>query len=198
MPGRNVKNIGDKLRNERESKGLTIEDVVRDTNIAKKYLAALENEDFAIFPAEAYILGFLKNYGDYLGLDSAELKSQYQILKIQEQPVPVEQLLRSSSQLPRVLITVLIAVAGLALLGGSVYFVVTGHLSKSNAANTGVISRAPADYTLTDASIQKRFYKNDTVSIPVLGNDYKVTVSSLGEIVTVTTPVGDYKLGLND
>ena len=34
-------------------------------------------EDFSIFPGEAYLIGFLRNYADYLELDSAEVVGLY-------------------------------------------------------------------------------------------------------------------------
>jgi hypothetical protein len=48
-----------------------------DIKIRHKYLEAMENEDFGILPGKAYIKGFLKNYAGYLGLDAAEMMSQY-------------------------------------------------------------------------------------------------------------------------
>ena len=67
-----VESLGDKLRTARESKGYTYSHVGRETNIAIRYIEALENEDFSKFPGEPYILGFLRNYGEYLGLDVDE------------------------------------------------------------------------------------------------------------------------------
>lgn len=65
--------IGDELRIVREKKGLSLLDVEEGTKIRAKYLEAIENEDFDIIPGKVYIKGFLKNYAEYLGLDSHEL-----------------------------------------------------------------------------------------------------------------------------
>ncbi|UCF69611.1 MAG: helix-turn-helix domain-containing protein, partial [Acidobacteriota bacterium] len=49
-----VTSIGEKLSRERESRGATIEDMVRRTGIGRSYLQALENNDFAALPGRAF------------------------------------------------------------------------------------------------------------------------------------------------
>jgi len=39
------------------------------TKIRGKYLRALEDEQFAVLPAQTYVKGFLRTYAEYLGLD---------------------------------------------------------------------------------------------------------------------------------
>ena len=72
-----MESIGEKLKTSREAKALSIDQIARDTNIAKRYILALEHEDFEIFPGEPYLLGFLRNYSDYLGLDANEMIALY-------------------------------------------------------------------------------------------------------------------------
>ena len=57
----------------RRARAITLEDVERDTHVSRRYLAALENEDFTIFPAPVYARGFLRTYSRYLGLNPDEL-----------------------------------------------------------------------------------------------------------------------------
>jgi len=61
-----VESLGDKLKSTRERKGYSYDFVGKETNIARRYLEAMENEDFSQFPGESYLLGFLRNYGEYL------------------------------------------------------------------------------------------------------------------------------------
>jgi hypothetical protein len=53
----------------RQARGLTLEDAERNTRIAKKFLIALEDHNYAIFPAPVYARGFLRSYCRYLGID---------------------------------------------------------------------------------------------------------------------------------
>ena len=69
-------NIGEVLRSHREAKGLTIIDVASATRISKKYLQALEDENFLFIPSIVYAKGFLKTYAMYLGLDPKPLTEQ--------------------------------------------------------------------------------------------------------------------------
>ena len=63
-----MRSLGDKLKSTRETKGYTFDYISRETNIDTRYLEALETENFAVFPGEPYLQGFLRNYGEYLGL----------------------------------------------------------------------------------------------------------------------------------
>jgi len=65
--------LGNTLSRARRARAITLEDVERDTHVSRRYLQALENEDFAIFPAPVYARGFLRTYARYLGLNPDEL-----------------------------------------------------------------------------------------------------------------------------
>ncbi|MCK7539835.1 MAG: helix-turn-helix domain-containing protein [Marinilabiliales bacterium] len=63
--------------------GLDLDRVSDDTNIAKRFLSALEEENFTVFPGDPYVMGFIRNYAEYLGLEPREL-----ISGLQEHPNP--------------------------------------------------------------------------------------------------------------
>ncbi len=64
--------LGQLLTRAREARGLTLEDAERDTRISRRYLQALEDEEFEAIPAPVYARGFLRSYSQYLGLDPQE------------------------------------------------------------------------------------------------------------------------------
>ena len=72
-----IKRVGAYLKEAREAKKLSIKEVARQTNITGKYLEALENEDYSQFPGETYALGFLRNYSEFLNLDTDHLMQLY-------------------------------------------------------------------------------------------------------------------------
>lgn len=49
---------------------MSLEDVEKATRIRRKFLEAIENDDYTIIPSLAYARGFIKNYSEFLGLDS--------------------------------------------------------------------------------------------------------------------------------
>jgi transcriptional regulator with XRE-family HTH domain len=69
--------LGRLLTRAREARGLTLEDAERDTRISRRYLAALEAEQFEIIPAPVYARGFLRSYSQYLGLDPQEALAMF-------------------------------------------------------------------------------------------------------------------------
>lgn len=87
-----MKSLGDTLKTARESRGISMDQAIHETNISRNYLEALENEDFDEFPAEAYLIGFLRNYSDFLGLDADKIVGQYKNYKLSEEPTPIEEL----------------------------------------------------------------------------------------------------------
>ncbi len=64
--------LGTLLVRAREARGLTLEDAERDTRISRRYLQALEAEQFDVIPAPVYARGFLRSYSQYLGIDPQE------------------------------------------------------------------------------------------------------------------------------
>ncbi|HYM69014.1 MAG TPA: RodZ domain-containing protein [bacterium] len=73
----NILGIGERLRNAREARGLSLDDVEAATRIRRRYLEALEDEAFDRLPGPAYVRGFLNGYASYLGLPSEEIASMY-------------------------------------------------------------------------------------------------------------------------
>ena len=83
-----MESFGKLLSEAREKKQLSYETVEAETKILKRYLEALEDEQLDVFSGETYILGFLRNYSDYLGCDTNHLISLYHAKILQETPVP--------------------------------------------------------------------------------------------------------------
>ncbi len=82
--------LGRVLSEARVQRGLTLEDCERDTRISKRYLDALEREDWKVFPAPVYSRAFLRTYAQYLGLNPAELMRAFQAQA--EEPPPFQPL----------------------------------------------------------------------------------------------------------
>lgn len=70
--------IGDKLRSARKAKGMSIEDVEKITKIQRRYLAAIENNEFDQLPGDFYVRAFIRQYADVVGLDGKELLEDFQ------------------------------------------------------------------------------------------------------------------------
>ncbi|MCX7775705.1 MAG: helix-turn-helix domain-containing protein [Spirochaetaceae bacterium] len=77
--------IGHIFRNARVERGLTLEQVADDTNIATRYLQAIESDNFDIFPGEIYATGFIRLYAEFLDLDASALIRSFREEKTEHQ-----------------------------------------------------------------------------------------------------------------
>ena len=115
--------LGNTLSRARRARGITLEDAERDTHVSKRYLQALETEDFSIFPAPVYARGFLRTYSRYLGLNPEELIRVFPNGNLTVDITPLPTVVRPTSQFVNVnwivagLVTLFLLGAGLLLLG---------------------------------------------------------------------------------
>ncbi len=61
--------IGEILRRARLKKNVTLDQVSHSIHLQKKYLEAIERNDWSVFASNVYILGSLRQYADYLDLE---------------------------------------------------------------------------------------------------------------------------------
>lgn len=71
--------IGAYLRQKRTEEHLTLQQVAEHTGIREQYLTALEEGNFSFIPGDVFIRGFLRNYGNYLGLDGNLVVEAYRM-----------------------------------------------------------------------------------------------------------------------
>lgn len=69
--------VGQRLREERIKKGLTIEAVSKEIRIRAAFLSAIERGEYQKLPSSAYIHGFIKNYADFLDLPKREILAMF-------------------------------------------------------------------------------------------------------------------------
>ena len=194
-----MESIGLKLKASREQLGYTVEQIARETNIAKSYLIALEAEDFEAFPGETYLLGFMRNYSEYLGIDPEEMVNLYRNMMIQEQPAPMEELLDTGRSVPMWLPIAVVALLGLGALG--YFYIYPNYLAGDSAPKASVQPEQPAVqqaadnvYAFTDEVIEKRFRSGDAVSYDLDGSSYLVSLKEVGEQAVFDTPSGEVRL----
>ncbi len=189
-----MESIGEKLRGAREEKGYSIDQVARDTNIARRFVEALEREDFSVFPGDPYVLGFLRNYADYLGLDPEKVVTLYKNLKIQEQPIPVEELIkRKKKKLPLGLIALVVLAVALLGAGGYGIFSFLQSRSESTGRQTAEAEAGETkvpDYEMREEILEQPFEVGELIRIHLGDETADLLVESVGE--TVTLAHGDW------
>ena len=77
--------FGDKLRREREMRGVTLAEMSESTKISKRWLQALEDEQFEILPGGVFNRGFVRSYARFLGINEEQAVADY-VAASNEQP----------------------------------------------------------------------------------------------------------------
>jgi len=79
--------FGDRLRREREMRGITLEEITESTKISRRHLEALESEHFDQLPGGVFNKGFVRAYARFLGIDEDRAVADYSAAS-NEQPEP--------------------------------------------------------------------------------------------------------------
>ena len=68
-----IKEIGERFKRERKRLNLSLKEVENATSIRSAYIEAIEEGRKERFLSPVYMLGFLKQYANFLGLDGEEM-----------------------------------------------------------------------------------------------------------------------------
>ncbi len=139
--------LGEKLRQAREARGISISEVAEQTRISSLYLESIENDNYKPLPGGIFNKGFVKSYAKFIGVDEQEALSDYARLA-SENEIATEHDLKvyrpevltddnsSRSMLP----TIVFAGIILALMTGGILFVLNylqnPENSQTNSGNT--------------------------------------------------------------
>ncbi|WP_419961681.1 helix-turn-helix domain-containing protein [Psychrobacillus sp. BM2] len=71
--------LGARLKEARVAKGYSIDDLQEITKIQKRYLAGIEEGNYATMPGAFYVRAFIKQYAEAVGLNGDELLETYKL-----------------------------------------------------------------------------------------------------------------------
>jgi transcriptional regulator with XRE-family HTH domain len=123
-----VSTLGETLRAQREKKGITLDQAAGDTRIREKFLHALESGDYQSLPGAVYTKGFLRNYAEYLDLETDGLIQMYTRERGQPEPSqartfkPYRPVMRQSLIFRPVVFVPVIVIAAVGLFLGYIYY----------------------------------------------------------------------------
>jgi transcriptional regulator with XRE-family HTH domain len=69
--------FGEEMRKEREIRSISLKEIADATKISKRYLEAIEKDDYKVLPAAVFTRGFVREYARYLGLNPDEAVNRY-------------------------------------------------------------------------------------------------------------------------
>lgn len=203
--------IGDKLRSARKAKGMSIEDVEKITKIQRRYLTAIENDDFDQLPGDFYVRAFIRQFADVVGLNGKELLADYKSEVPEAKPEEyvensidnkserIKETTNSRKGLWRNYLPQIATVVGIVLVILVVYIVYTRFFTGTNqqsanqAENVTVSSHIKSSKSKT-SSKKKSTPKTTTseVKISSLGNNsYRVSGLKSNRTLTLGTTKND-------
>ncbi|HEY0044964.1 MAG TPA: helix-turn-helix domain-containing protein [Allosphingosinicella sp.] len=68
--------VGARLKAAREAKAISLDDIARQTRIPVRHLEHIERSEWEALPAITYSVGFVRSYGNAVGLDGAALGAE--------------------------------------------------------------------------------------------------------------------------
>lgn len=184
-----MESYGEILRKAREEKGLDYAAISKETSISRDYLKGLEEEDTAVFPGEPYLVGFLRNYAEYLGVDHTKLLTLYHAKQLQETPPPLALTKREKP----VFLAPLLVILGLILGAGIVVLVFFIFASQEKKVEENIeIAKGNTfkKYELTEKTFQGRVYKGDQFVLGSADGNIILTVAATEGIFGLETPSG--------
>jgi len=69
--------VGQVLRQRREAKNMSIEEIARATRVPMSSVERIESDQFDELPGEVFVRGFLKSYAKAVALDPDEILARY-------------------------------------------------------------------------------------------------------------------------
>ncbi|WP_416825747.1 helix-turn-helix domain-containing protein [Ectobacillus polymachus] len=119
--------LGEKLKEARLAKNLSLDELQHTTKIQKRYLVCIEEGKFEALPGDFYVRAFIKQYAEAVGLDAESTLEEYkeelpstheveQVSRVQTRETSTQ---ASSSRImeymPKILITLLVIAVGVGI-----------------------------------------------------------------------------------
>ncbi len=138
--------IGAAIREQREARGLSLEQVSKELRLHVSMLTAIEEMNAAALGPRVYAIGHIRDYARHLGMEPGKTVNRYKaecaILAdpVRKEMAPPKAERKGVSAAP----VFGLLVAGLAVAGGGYYVLTSGGSGESNQASPRVAAGAPA------------------------------------------------------
>lgn len=189
-----MESYGTILKRAREEKNIDRDTVARETSITVECIRGLEEEDTAVFPGEPYMVGFLRNYAEYLGVSPDSVMALYRSKAIQESPVPDGLFVKHKSFFP----VPLVVAVGIFVVAALAVVLIISKFPHADKTGSVVVSQGMASktYELTDKALEKRLFRGDKIVYPSEKGKIILTVNDTLTSFALDTPVGTLRTDL--
>lgn len=196
--------LGEKLRQARESRGITISEVAEQTRISRLYLESIENNDYRTLPGGIFNKGFVKSYAKYVGIDDQEALRDYAQLisdqgedKIEETKTYRPEVLTDDRSTSSMLPTLIFAAIILGLLTWGVISLVNYlNTPKDVAINSNISNSNKSGSNSNSNSNSNSANSNSSPTMPT-SNEIKVEFKAISEPVSLEATIDGKKASSN-
>lgn len=177
--------LGEKLRQAREERGISVSEVAEQTRISPLYIDSIENDNYKPLPGGIFNKGFVKSYAKYVGVDEHEALQDYAKIAASMEAEAAEpprsyrpEVLTDDRPGISILPTVLIAGVILAIMTVLILFVMR-YLSAPETSETAANTSANTQQTVAVATPETQ---SPTASAPSIGTS-KIEFRAVGQPV---------------
>ncbi len=146
--------LGEKLRQAREERGISISEVAEQTRISPLYLEAIDLDNYKTLPGGIFNKGFVRSYAKYVGVDEQEALQDYSRLVAEHEEKEDDkykayrpEVLTDDRSASSIVPTVLFAVVILGLMTAGILFLVNyiqNQQSEPQVATNALSVNSPA------------------------------------------------------
>jgi len=122
-------NFGASFKKARESKGITLDQIAKETRISTRFLAAIEDEEFELLPGGIFNRGFVRTFAERVGLEPDQAVADYErLVSVRVEPDPMASENARPSKNERRLYPIALGVLAIAI---AIFYVVTRDSSRA-------------------------------------------------------------------
>ncbi|MEP6944427.1 MAG: helix-turn-helix domain-containing protein [Acidobacteriota bacterium] len=179
--------LGEKLRQAREEKGISVAEVAEQTRISPHYIESIERDDYKPLPGGIFNKGFVKSFAKYVNIDEQQALTDYSSLISSSQPLDEPD---GRTYRPEVLTddrggrsmvpTVIMAVIILAVMTVGILFLIN-YLENRGTSQTASV---PANSTVNTQNPTVTNTPSTTAGVPEL-SAVKIEFKALGSPVSL-------------
>ncbi len=187
--------LGEKLRQAREARDISISEVAEQTRISRLYIESIENDDYRPLPGGIFNKGFVKSYAKVVGVDESEALADYLKIITQQEGVQDDEpktyrpeVLTDDRRSSSTLLTVIFAVVILGLMTWGILALVSYVKENSfqattptptNTNNSANSNTADSSQTNTNASVSQPMPSTNEIKVEIKPTAEKINVTSI-------------------
>ncbi len=186
--------LGEKLKQARKDRGISISEVSEQTRISALYLESIENDDYRPLPGGIFNKGFVRSFAKYIGIDEEEAMQDYAQISARLEGGGEKgsskyyrpEVLTDDSTGPSMIPTIIFAVIILGLMTWGIFALVNylessqSQTAENNTANTNVNTNAvPSNSNVSNSRLPSQPISTDEIKVKITTSASELSITSV-------------------